>query len=69
MGTPVSRRISRLAIQEGTFEGGTDALFNLENEGVAIGTTSDKVTQDILDKVDELKQQIIDGTIKPKSSL
>jgi basic membrane protein A and related proteins len=57
------------AIQEGTFEGGTDALFNLENEGVALGTTSDKVTQDILDKVDELKQQIIDGTIKPKSSL
>ena len=57
------------AVQEGTFEGGTDALFNLENEGVAIGTTSDKVTQDILDKVDELKQQIIDGTIKPKSSL
>ena len=57
------------AIQEGTFQGGTDALFNLENEGVAIGTTSDKVTQDILDKIDELKQQIIDGTITPKSSL
>ena len=57
------------AIQEGTYEGGADALFNLENEGVALGTTSDKVTQDILDKVDELKQQIIDGTIKPKSSL
>jgi len=57
------------AIQEGTYEGGTDALFNLENEGVALGTISDKVTQDILDKVDELKQQIIDGTIKPKSSL
>jgi basic membrane protein A and related proteins len=57
------------AIQEGTFEGGTDAVFNLENEGVAIGTTSDKVTQDILDKVDELKQQIIDGEITPPSTL
>jgi basic membrane protein A and related proteins len=57
------------AIQEGTFKPGTDALFNLENEGVAVGTTSDKVTQDILDKVDELKQQIIDGDITPKSSL
>ena len=57
------------AIQEGTYEGGDDALFNLENEGVAHRDTSDKVTQDILDKVDELKQQIIDGTIKPKSSL
>ena len=57
------------AVQEGTFKGGTDAVFNLENEGVAIGKVSDKVTQDILDKVDELKQQIIDGTIKPKTSL
>jgi basic membrane protein A len=57
------------AVQEGTFEGGTDALFNLENEGVAVGTTSDQVTQDILDKVEELKQQIIDGEITPKSTL
>ena len=57
------------AVQEGSFQGGTDALFNLENEGVALGKTSDKVTQDILDKVDELKQQIIDGQIKPKSTL
>ena len=57
------------AVQEGTFKGGTDALFNLENDGVAVGTTSDKVTQDILDKVDELKQQIIDGQPKPKSTL
>jgi basic membrane protein A and related proteins len=56
------------AIQEGTWQGGTDAVFNLENEGVAVGTTSDKVTQDILDKVDELKQQIIDGEITPPSS-
>jgi basic membrane protein A len=57
------------AVQDGTFEPGTDATFNLENDGVAIGKTSDKVTQDILDKVDELKQQIIDGEIKPKSTL
>jgi basic membrane protein A and related proteins len=56
------------AIQDGTFKGGEDAVFNLENEGVAIGKTSDKVTQDILDKVDELKQQILDGTIKPPVS-
>jgi basic membrane protein A and related proteins len=57
------------AVQEGSFKGGTDATFNLENDGVAIGKTSDKVTQDILDKVDELKQQIIDGKLKPKSTL
>jgi basic membrane protein A len=57
------------AAQEGTFRGGTDAVFNLENDGVAIGETSDKVTQDILDRVEELKQQIIDGEITPKSTL
>jgi basic membrane protein A and related proteins len=57
------------SVQEGSFKGGTDAVFNLENDGVAIGKTSDKVTQDILDKVDELKQQIIDGQLKPKSTL
>jgi basic membrane protein A len=57
------------AVQDGSFKGGTDATFNLENDGVAIGKTSDKVTQDILDKVDELKQQIIDGQLKPKSTL
>jgi|SoiMetStandDraft_5_1073268.scaffolds.fasta_scaffold44983_2 basic membrane protein A and related proteins len=57
------------AVQEGSFKGGTDATFDLENDGVAIGKTSDKVTQDILDKVDELKQQIIDGQLKPKSTL
>jgi basic membrane protein A and related proteins len=56
-------------VQDGSFKPGTDALFNLENEGVAIGTTSDKVTQEILDKVEELKQQILDGTIKPPSTL
>jgi basic membrane protein A len=57
------------AVQDGSFKGGTDALFNLANDGVAVGKTSDKVTQDILDKVDELKQQIIDGKLKPKSTL
>jgi basic membrane protein A len=57
------------AIQEGTWQGGTDAVFNLENEGVAIGTTSDQVTQDILDKVEELQQQIIDGEITPPTTL
>jgi basic membrane protein A and related proteins len=53
------------ALQDGTWKGGTDAVFNLENEGVAIGKTSDKVSQAILDKVEELKQQIIDGEISP----
>jgi basic membrane protein A and related proteins len=55
------------AVQEGKWKGGTDAVFNLENDGVAVGTTSDKVSQEILDKVEDLKQKIIDGEINPPS--
>jgi basic membrane protein A len=55
--------------QEGGFEGGTDAVFNLENEGVAIGTTSEDVGQEILDKIEELKQQIIDGEVEAPSTM
>ena len=57
------------AAQEGSFQGGTDATFNLENEGVALGKTSDKVGQEILDKIEELQQQIIDGEITPPTTL
>jgi basic membrane protein A and related proteins len=57
------------AVQEGAFQGGTDAVFNLENEGVAVGTTSDKVGQEILDKIEELKQQIIDGEVTAPTTL
>jgi basic membrane protein A len=53
------------AVQDGSFKGGEDATFDLANEGVALGKISPKVPQDILDQVDDLKQQIIDGKIKP----
>jgi basic membrane protein A and related proteins len=56
------------AVQDGTFAGGTDATFDLANEGVAIGTTSPEVSQAILDEVEALKQQIIDGEITPPTS-
>jgi basic membrane protein A and related proteins len=57
------------AVQDGTFKGGTDAVFNLENEGVAIGKISSEVPQELIDQMNELKQQIIDGTIKAPSTL
>ena len=53
------------AIKDGTFKGGTDAVFNLENDGVAVGKISPKVPQELIDKMNELKPQITDGTIKP----
>jgi basic membrane protein A and related proteins len=57
------------AIQDGTFKGGTDAVFNLENEGVGIGKISSQVPQELIDQMNELKPQIIDGTIKAPSTL
>ena len=57
------------AVQKGEFKGGQDAVFNLENEGVAVGKISPKVPQELIDKMNELKPQIIDGTIKAPASL
>ncbi len=55
--------------KDGTFTGGSDKLFNLANEGVSLGTTSDKVPAELVEEVDGLKQQIIDGTIKVPDAL
>jgi basic membrane protein A len=51
--------------QEGKFKGGTDLVFNLKNNGVSLGKMSPKVPQEFLDRIDGLKQDIIDGKIKP----
>lgn len=51
------------AVEDGTFKGGQDQTFDLANDGVALGKVSPEVSQDILDEVDDLKQQIIDGKI------
>jgi basic membrane protein A len=57
------------AVQNDEFEGGTDAVFDLENEGVAVGKISPKVPQELVDQMNELEQQIVDGTITPPSTL
>lgn len=57
------------AVSDGSFKGGEDATFNLANDGVALGTTSAEVPQELLDEVEDLKQQIIDGTITVPSEL
>jgi basic membrane protein A and related proteins len=53
---------------DGTFKGGEDQTFDLANEGVALGKVSSEVPQELLDEVDALKQQIIDGEITPPTS-
>ncbi len=57
------------SVVNGTFTGGEDATFNLANDGVALGTTSPEVPQEILDEVEGIKQQLIDGEITAPSTL
>jgi basic membrane protein A and related proteins len=54
---------------EGEFQGGTDLTFDLENEGVAIGTISDEVPQEFIDEMNELGDQIRAGDITPPTTL
>ena len=57
------------AVEDGSFTGGEDATFNLANDGVALGTTSDEVPQEVLDEIETLKQQIIDGEVTVPAEL
>jgi basic membrane protein A and related proteins len=57
------------AVQGGEFKGGTDAVFDLENEGVGVGKISSKVPQELIDQMNELEPQLVDGTIKAPSTL
>ncbi len=49
------------AVHDGSFKGGT-TVFDLKAEGVGYSTTGGHI-DDITGKLDEFKQQIIDGTI------
>jgi basic membrane protein A and related proteins len=52
------------AVQNGTFTGGGVTTFGLAEDGVGLGTVSPEVPQDVLDKVDEYKQKILNGEIQ-----
>jgi basic membrane protein A and related proteins len=50
------------AVQDGSFKGGEDQIFDLKSDGVGLG----KLNADgekFADQIEEVKQQIIDGTI------
>jgi basic membrane protein A len=51
------------AVQDGTWEGGGNAVFGLDQEGVGLGKVSDEVPAADLDKVDDVEQEIADGEI------
>jgi basic membrane protein A len=51
------------------FPGGTDILLNLKNDGVGVGKISPKVPKAWLDLMNNYKQQIISGKLKPPATL
>ena len=51
------------ALQDGAFKGGEDQVFDLKSEGVGLGKINAD-GQEFEGKIDEVRQQIIDGEIK-----
>jgi basic membrane protein A len=51
------------AVQDDTWQGGGNAVFGLDQEGVGLGTVSDKVPQEDVEAVDDAEQKIADGEI------
>jgi basic membrane protein A and related proteins len=56
-------------VTDGKFKGGTDLNFNLANGGMDVGKINPAVPQDLIDKMNALKQQIIDGKVKVPAAL
>ena len=56
-------------VADGKFKGGTDLNFNLANGGMDVGKINPAVPQELIDKMNELKQEIIDGKVKVPAAL
>ncbi len=58
------------AQQEGTFEGGTNRFFGVEEfpEAELLAPFTDDVPQEVQDAVDQARQQLIDGEIDPPAT-
>lgn len=54
--------ISKLTL-DGNFPGGRTTMFGLKEDGVGIAPTTENVSQEALDLVEEYKQKILDGEI------
>ena len=56
-------------VTEGKFRGGSNLLFNLKNKGMAVGKINPAVPKSFIDKMNQIKQQIISGQLKVPASL
>ena len=55
--------------KNGGFKRGGNLLFNLKNKGMAVGKINPAVPQELIDKMNELKQKIISGQVKVPAAL
>jgi basic membrane protein A len=55
--------------ENGQFKGGSNLVFNLKNNGVALGKISKVVPASVLKKVALLRAQIVSGKIKPPTKV
>ena len=51
------------AVQDGTFTGGNNAVFGLDQDGVGLGTFSPKANEADIEATKKIEQQIADGEI------
>ncbi len=51
------------AVQDGSFEGGQNVVFGLDQEGVGLGTLSPDADEDDVAATEDVEQQIADGEI------
>jgi len=57
------------SVKNGKYKGGINSVFNLKNNGVAIGKISNKVPKAYIKKMNALRPLIISGRIKPPKTL
>jgi basic membrane protein A len=57
------------SVQDGTFEGGRDVLFDVHNGGVGLGKISPEVPADIVDEVKGVEAKMKAGEIEPPKAL
>jgi basic membrane lipoprotein Med (substrate-binding protein (PBP1-ABC) superfamily) len=50
-------------VLDGKFAGGTDSVFSIKNDGVALGKVSSKVPKKYVTEVRKISAQIANGTI------
>jgi basic membrane protein A len=56
-------------VTQGKFKGGGNLLFDLKNGGMSVGKINPAVPKALIDKMNQLKQKIISGQVKPPASL